>query len=320
MIKVSIVVPVYNVERYVKRCVDSLFSQSYHNIEYIFVDDCSPDASVKIIEEEASNFPNRLKQVRIIHNATNLGVSATRNIGVQNATGEYLLQVDSDDYLDFDAVSKLVDCVEFSDADVVLFGNYIVGSSDKKVVYPKYDKKDQYIIRLLHHTEQCAHWNKFYRMTFFNEANVSFIAGIGLGDDYAVTPRIIHKAKKVAVLNEALYYYETGNQSSYMHSLSNVAVSSLHKADKVLIDYFTSAHDKDKYQKAVSVIEQRSMVSLMKSASRDSREMILKEYSDCIQKGGRGLSLVNKFVFELAVRRWNTVLSLFLHIYRFFLR
>ena len=106
--KVSILVPVYGVEKYIKRCARSLFEQTYDNIEYIFVDDCTQDRSIDILEEVLKEYPNRKNQVKILHHAKNRGLSASRNTALDASTGDYLMHVDADDYLHVDAIALLI--------------------------------------------------------------------------------------------------------------------------------------------------------------------------------------------------------------------
>ena len=119
--KVTICVPVYNVEKYIERCCKSLFEQTYSNIEYIFVDDRSPDNSIKVVENILQGYPKRKNAVKLIEHSVNKGLAATRNTGIDAASGEYILFVDSDDYLDHNAVELLMNKVEATHADVVIF-------------------------------------------------------------------------------------------------------------------------------------------------------------------------------------------------------
>ena len=105
--KVSILVPVYGVEKYIERCARSLFEQTYDNIEYIFVDDCTKDRSIVILQKVLEGYPNRKNQVKILHHEKNRGLSAARNTALDASTGDYLMHVDSDDYLRKDAVLLL---------------------------------------------------------------------------------------------------------------------------------------------------------------------------------------------------------------------
>ena len=106
---VSICIPIYGVEKYIERCAISLFEQTYQNIEYIFVDDCTPDKSVEILKSVIERYPNRKPYVRIIKHKKNRGLGSARNTAVDAAKGEFLMHVDSDDWIDNDCVRL---CVE----------------------------------------------------------------------------------------------------------------------------------------------------------------------------------------------------------------
>lgn len=118
---VSILVPIYGVEKYIEKCARSLFEQTYENLEYIYVNDCSPDNSVQILNEVLNDYPNRSRYVRIINQDKNSGVSAARNTSLDIASGKYLLFVDSDDYIDVDVVEKLVGVAESNNSDIVAY-------------------------------------------------------------------------------------------------------------------------------------------------------------------------------------------------------
>ena len=108
MSKVSICVPVYGVEKYIERCAISLFEQTYPDIDFIFVNDCTKDRSIEILEEVITRYPERQKDIKIINHAKNLGLAAARNTLIENATGEFVFIVDSDDYLALNAVELLL--------------------------------------------------------------------------------------------------------------------------------------------------------------------------------------------------------------------
>ena len=116
---VTIALPVYNVEKYLDRCITSLVGQTYKNLEIILVDDCSPDSSARICDEWAS----RDERIKVIHKKTNEGQGIARNNALDIATGEYICFFDSDDYIDKDtAIHSLVDAAKREQAEIVVFG------------------------------------------------------------------------------------------------------------------------------------------------------------------------------------------------------
>ena len=149
MYLVSILVPIYKVEKYIERCAISLFEQTYDNIEYIFVDDCSPDNSVSILKEVMERYPQRKNRVRILQHEKNRGLSAARNTAINAASGLFISHVDSDDYLDPDAIKLLVEKQLETGADIVTGNHYIVQNSGIKKMYEaEYNDKQEMLKKL----------------------------------------------------------------------------------------------------------------------------------------------------------------------------
>ena len=117
--KISVLVPVYGVEKYIARCAESLFGQTYADLEFVFVDDCTPDHSIDVLRSVMARYPARQAQVRIIHNEKNSGIGAVRQKLIDSCTGDCLTFVDSDDYMPLDAISLLAAGMERSGADMV---------------------------------------------------------------------------------------------------------------------------------------------------------------------------------------------------------
>ena len=125
---VTVVVPVYNVEKYLDRCVNSIVNQTYRNLEIILVDDGSPDNCPAMCDEWAK----KDSRIRVIHKQ-NEGQGVARNVGIENATGDYIYFMDSDDYIDLTTIEKACDLAKQHNADVVCFGLLCVNSSGEIV-------------------------------------------------------------------------------------------------------------------------------------------------------------------------------------------
>ena len=314
--KVSILVPVYGVERYIERCTESLMEQTYEDIEYIFVDDATPDRSIEILEDVVARSPKRRSQVRILQHKNNKGISAARNTAVAAAVGMYMLHVDSDDYIAKEAIEKLVYAAQTSKADIVIFDTIELRKDGEVLLKAEYENRETYIKGLLQHTNRCAHWNKFYRTDFYKHTGIQSVENVRLGEDYAVTPRLVHQAKKISVLHEGLYYYETRNQSSYVHNLNRAAIESQHLADRVLVDYFRSVPDKAVWADVIDILPQRTVVSLVKRSGRESWEMIREIYSEELQLSGRGLKWLDRTIYRIFVQYRYATLTCLVKIYR----
>lgn len=315
--KVSILVPVYGVEKYIKRCAESLMEQTYKDIEYIFVDDATPDRSIELLKEVVACYPERQQQVRIVRHQQNRGISAARNTAVSAATGVYMLHVDSDDYIIKDAVEKLVCAAEAGKSDIVLFDTVELRESGEVLLRAEYKERVSYIKGLLQHTNRCAHWNKFYRTDFYRYTGIQSVESIRLADDYAVTPRLVHQAKRISVLHEGLYCYETRNQNSYVHNLNRAAIESHHRADRVLVEYFSQVEDRAIWADVVSVLPQRSISALLKHSDRDAWHVIRDVYADELTQSGNKLKVVDRIIYTLFQTNRTTLLVAFLALYRF---
>ena len=136
---VSIITPVYGAEEFIGRTAESLFGQTYADIEYIFVDDCSPDRSIERMQEVLSRYPHRQPQVRVVRHAKNRGVAAARNSGVEAATGDYIYYVDADDWIEPDAIEQMCALAAVRDADIVGCGWFLAFCrNERRMPMPTY--------------------------------------------------------------------------------------------------------------------------------------------------------------------------------------
>lgn len=238
---VSIVVPIYNVEQYLEKCVESICRQTYENLEIILVNDGSPDQCGQMCEEYAKK-DNRIK---VIHKK-NGGLSDARNSGVKLATGKYLLFVDSDDYIAKDLVEKTVTVAEKNNCDMVLYDYYYVEPDNVEIrstIVPanKVISLEQEHTLLLAATSACA---KLFNREFYVKANCPFPQGIYF-EDLATTSIFFMRAKRVFYLKEPLYYYI--NRENSIMTGKNFEKSSHDKL--VALEHILSAYKKEgKYE------------------------------------------------------------------------
>ena len=213
--KVSVLVPFYNVEKYVGRCVESLFSQTYSNIEYVFVNDCTPDNSMDIINEYIDKFNVRNKCV-IINHEVNKGISASRNDCLDNATGDYILFIDSDDYIDKDMVELLVKAAIENNADISGCG-YIEEYKDRRVQMPqRYTNNHVEMMRAITLlTIKGVMWKLLIRRSIVEENQVRFIPDNTMVDDYLFCCQVFFYAKRFASVDKCMYHYIQYNPNNY---------------------------------------------------------------------------------------------------------
>jgi glycosyltransferase involved in cell wall biosynthesis len=219
-VKVSILVPFFKVEKYVGRCVESLFTQTYQNIEYVFVNDCSPDKSMDVINEYIEKY-GVAEKCKIISHKKNQGISASRNDCLDNMTGDYFLFVDSDDYIDKDMIESLVEAAIKENADISGCG-YIEEYADHSVQYPqKYTNDHNEMLRAITLlTIKGVMWKLLVRSAIVTEHKdeVRFIPDRNMVDDYLFCCQIFYYAQRFAGVDRCMYHWIQYNPNNYTHT------------------------------------------------------------------------------------------------------
>ena len=214
--KVTIAVPVYGVESYVEKCAESLFEQTYSNIEFLFINDCTPDKSMEIILNTLDRYPNRKGQVRIIDQPVNKGCPAARNLAVQCATGDFIFHVDADDFLEKDAIALCVSEQIAADADLVV-GKYIVETPSKtiEVKYCDISKKREDIVKdCLDDKSSQSVWGILIRRGTYMDYNIKADESFHVGEDWQVAPLLLYYAQKIAYVDKVIYHYQLSRPNS----------------------------------------------------------------------------------------------------------
>ena len=208
MIEVSVIVPVYNAKKYIGRCAASLFNQSLSNIEFIFVDDCSTDDSIEVLNKELNNFGERISYVKLIRHTENKGVATARNTGLNAATGKYIAWLDADDWIEPDMLEKMYQEAECTGADILWTDFYNVYESTKDYIVQKSKCSSLEIIEsLLNGQIIGALWNKLIRRSLFIENDIKFPDGLNMCEDLRVSIALFYYAKSISYLPEAFYHY-----------------------------------------------------------------------------------------------------------------
>lgn len=201
MKKVSVIVPVYNVEVFLSRCLESILQQTYQNFEIICVDDCGQDKSMDIVSQYKEKYPDSIK---CVHHNENKGLGFARDTGMKIAEGEYLLFVDSDDYIKENYIETYVKCMEENDLDVAV-GGYIRDNNGALSEYRLQREKDCFWVYV-------TAWAKMYRKSFLEEKRINF-RGIRRYEDEQFTYRILMNNPKIAILDYSGYYYFNNSAS-----------------------------------------------------------------------------------------------------------
>ena len=218
---VSIIVPVYGVEKFVRRCAISLFSQTLRGIEYIFVNDCTKDRSMDILREVVGEFPERSNQVKIIEHNHNRGLAAARNTGLSHATGEYVFHCDSDDWVEPGMLEKMYAAAKEADADIAYCDFYISFEKNERYMSnPDYPTGEELLKRgFLGGTAKYNVWNKLVRRSIYTDNNITFPEGHNMGEDMTMI-QVAACAGKAVHVKDALYHYVKLNTGAYSNTTS----------------------------------------------------------------------------------------------------
>lgn len=231
MFKITIVIPVYGVEKYIERCARSLFEQSLDDIEYIFVDDCTPDNSIKILKDVIEKYPKRKKSTKIIEHEINKGLPGARHTGYLHATGEYVLHCDSDDWLLPETCKELYNKAIEDISDVVVFdlqrtdGIFIKAANTTDI--------EKFTLDMMYMRSSWSVVNKMFKRSVYDV--VRQFPTRNVGEDMALCLQLIYGCKRMSYINKAFYQYYI-NPESMSNSIT---------IDKTLRRYEDGKHNAD---------------------------------------------------------------------------
>ena len=205
MNKVTVIVPVYNSEEYIGRCLQSILNQTYNNFEILVVNDGSKDNSLKIIKEYENKYPDKIISI----NQENKGVSITRNESIKKANGEFIMFVDDDDFIDRDYIETFVNTIRENDYDVVL-GGYRRPNQDGKIIKKMQLKDTEWSKFMI-----MAPWAKIYRKRYLLDNNIEFL-NVNLGEDIYFNLKAMLISKKIKIIQYTGYnwFFNTSSVSN----------------------------------------------------------------------------------------------------------
>ncbi|MBR6758758.1 MAG: glycosyltransferase family 2 protein [Alistipes sp.] len=215
--KISLIAPIYGVERYIKKFAESVLGQTADNIEFIFVNDGTKDSSMEILEEVIEEKFAHLRPHIVIINKENQGLPLARKSGFERATGEYILCADSDDWLELDAVEKIAAKIEQTNADIVYFDlvkEYGNKQSIKRELDYNDDEKMLFIRNIFNYRSAGYTVTKCFRRSLYTD-NTIYTPKLGMHEDIYYMSQIIFHAKSFAHLPEALYHYRKDNEQAF---------------------------------------------------------------------------------------------------------
>ena len=310
MPKLSVLIPIYGVEKYIEKCVRSLFEQTLDDIEFVFVDDCTPDKSIDILQrlviEYATQLEKTNKQIRIEKMPKNGGLAAVRKYGLQFCTGDYIVHCDSDDWLDVHMYERLYACANNNKYDLV-FCDYIISTGDIKSE-KTFEKaivdtsQSSLIKRLLTSSDLNPVWSVFAKRSLYN--NIVPAKG-DMSEDNVLVVQLVCNAKNIFYLNDPLYYYRL-TPGSIVRKNDEVSImkkfNQVRENRKIINDFLDKlgirndfkreliAYLYDVKMRIIPLLDQKKYYLIWKNTYSDINNKIL--YNPCI-------SLKNKVLYIL---------------------
>ncbi len=239
--KISVLIPFYNVEKFFEQNIRSLFSNKYATkVEFIFVNDCSTDNSLLVLTNVIREFQHLKSNIKIINNEKNLGICKTRNVLINNALGEYILFVDSDDWVEPDYLDEFYNSVQDSDPDIV-FCDYYSEKNNKSIRYKQIvsDLPSSNLEHLLKDEIPGYLWVKLIKKNIITTNNITF-ENFDILEDFLFSLRILIFSKSFKYINKPLYHYRI-QENSILHkdykSVFNPMFNALAEVSNILINH-----------------------------------------------------------------------------------
>lgn len=310
-IKVSVLVPFYNVEHYVGRCMESLLTQTYQNIEYIFVNDCTPDNSMEVINKYIRKY-NAAEKCKMIVHERNMGISASRNDCLDNMTGDYFLFVDSDDYIDSDMVELLVEAAVKEDADISGCG-YIEEYDDHsvKITQSYTNDYDEMLKAITVLKLKGVMWKLLIRRNIIEDNHIRFMPEKNMVDDYLFCCQVFYYSRRFTGVDKCMYHYIQFNPNNYsQRTFYNIN----HQAEAIK-ETEKFYKEKGVYNKVEKELYIRKFIA-KKPLLLDKKCIDVKKWRELFPESNSAwkelyFSKGNQWLFRLAQSRFYWLISIF---------
>ena len=274
MPKISVIVPIYNVSAYIERCARSLWEQTLDDIEYIFINDCTPDNSMEILEKVLKDYPQRKSQTRIFKMPTNSRLAAVRRHGIKLAAGEYIIHCDADDWVDTNLYEKMYNEAIQSNADVVICpirDEYKGFGQDRPI--RKIPPTCREVLKNWYcHSIGMFAWNKLVKSSTYQDYNILPFEGINMWEDNGLFLRIFYYANGLSSINGAVYHYNRSNNNAMTHGYGKSSVEQMIACAYQIDVFFKSKPDYKEFEKTVLALKFFARINLITDSYKGLRE------------------------------------------------
>ena len=275
--KVSIIVPVYNVELYIEDCLNSLLNQTYSNYEIILINDGSTDNSIEICSKYNDQ---KIK----IYNQNNKGVSIARNVGISLATGQYIMFVDADDMVSEKYIENLIKSIEETNTDMVVCGYTkekaeLVNKKNSQEIKGEIINANTMLENMMENNLQEGYlWNKIFKKSIINDNSLEFKEDVNVWEDLYFVIEYLSKSDKIFAINEKLYYYRTREGSAVNRKeTSTDLVGKVKILELILKNYNLIINNKNYY--GIKRMYVTVLLKYLLQIKKDNKELIKEKLS-----------------------------------------
>lgn len=312
MTKVSVIVPIYGVEKFIDRCVRSLMEQTLHDVEYIFVNDATPDDSMKVLASAIVDYPDKKDCIKILNHEVNKGLPAARNTGLVVATGEYIFHCDSDDFVEKNMLEELYNKARQSDADIVWCDWFLTFETNERYMkQPSYNTPMDALKAMLGGAMKFNVWNKLARRSLYVDNGVLFPAGYGMGEDMTMMLLFAY-AKKVSYLPNAFYHYVKLNTNAFSQTYSEQHLKEL-QHNVMNIERHLESLFGNTLEKEMSFLKLEAKFPFLLSGDAQKQKLWREWYPEANQYilKNRNVSARSRFIQWCAWKHLDGVVSLY---------
>lgn len=243
---ISVIVPMYNVEKFIGQCASSLLEQTYDNMEFIFIDDCSTDSTIKELQKTIILYPKRKNQIKLIFNPVNKGVASSRNIGLHEAHGKYIIYCDADDWVDSMMYEEMINTINTVQCDIVYCDYYYEYECNRVYAETFLSHSNKSKALLLYDYLMLPYnslWNMLVSKDLYDNYGIKFLDGHNFCEDLNVATKLLAFSKKIVHIDKAFYHYRE-NPSSICHSFSREKSMARLVNVMDLMDFFSGQESK----------------------------------------------------------------------------
>lgn len=308
MCRVSIIIPVYKTEAFIERCLTSVFEQTLEDFEIIIVDDCSPDNSILLVEKLLEKYPHRKLNTNIVRLTQNVGSALARKIAFDQASGDYITCLDSDDYLELTALSDMLNRATETKSDIVIC-DYFLTYQDKEKIIKQKTSLESAVLDLLTDRIHSSYCNKLYRKELLK--NITILDGINMCEDLLAMFQMLSLAKSISYIDKPYLHYVQYNNNSYTAKLSQKSCEDMISVIEFIENDMKNNNTFFKYQYGLEYRKLFIKYNLLTQTSRELRKNYFGLYLDLFGSI-KHMPIINRFILYSSYYGLNFFIDCFI--------